>query len=117
MDAQSLRESVTDAMKFWEPLRLVYNGVLGVIVAGYFLASYPESRALLTIDLVFVLFLLAVIANVAYCAAYVADLFAQASGFRDVWKRFRWILFGIGLVFAGILTRFFALAFFRHPAS
>ena len=115
MNAQPVRESVTDAMKFWEPLRLIYNGVLAVIVIGYFLASYPESRSVLTVDLVFVGFLLAVLANVAYCSAYVADLFAQASGFREVWRRFRWVLFAIGLVSAGILTRFFALAVFHRP--
>ena len=117
MTAQTLRESVTDALKFWEPLRLVYNGVLGVIVIGYFLADYPASKSGLTIDLAFVVFILAVLANVAYCAAYIPDLFAQASGFRDAWRRFRWILFAIGLAFAGILTRFFALGFFHHPSQ
>ena len=109
-----MRDSVTDAMKFWEPLRLLYNGVLALIVIGYFVAGYPQSEAALTIDVVFVLFLLAVLANVAYCAAYLPDLFAQASGFRDVWRRFRWVLFAVGLAFAGILTRFFVLGFFQR---
>lgn len=116
MSAQSFRGSVTDALKFWEPLRLVYNGILAAIVIGYFLAEYPASRSGLTIDSVFTVFILAVLANVAYCAPYVPDLFAQASGFRNAWRRFRWLLFAIGLAFAGILTRFFCLAFFAHQA-
>ncbi len=115
MDGPTLRDSATDALKFWEPLRLLYNGVLAVIVIGYFFAAYPQSKSRLTLDTVFVVFVLAVLANVAYCAAYIPDLFAQTSAFRDAWLRFRWILFAIGLAFAAILTRFFALdIFFPH---
>ena len=109
-----MRDAITNALKFWEPLRLLYNAVLAMTVIGYFVAAYPGSRAALTVDVVLVVFLLAVLANVAYCAAYRADLFAQASRFRDVWLRLRWILFAVGLVFAGILTRFFAMGFFHH---
>ncbi len=32
------------------------------------------------------------------------DIFAQASGFRDVWRRSRKILLGIGTLFAAIIT-------------
>lgn len=117
MDAQSLRDSVTDAMKFWEPRRVVYNAALATIVIGYFAAGYPHSKSTLTIDTFFVLFVLAVLANVAYCAAYVADLFAQASGFQDAWRKFRWILFVIGLAFAGIIARFMAMDLFRYPRT
>lgn len=115
MNGEMLRESVTDAMKFWEPLRVVYNGALTVIVVVYFLADYPHSKSLLTLDALFFLFLLAVMANVVYCLAYVADLFAQVSEFREVWRKFRWILFAIGLAFAAILTRFFTLGLLHHP--
>ncbi len=117
MDTSTVRESVTDAMKFWEPLRLIYNGALAIIVITYFMAGYPKSREALTVDAVFFLFILAVLANVAYCAAYIVDLFVQASGFRAEWRRFRWVLFLIGLTFAGILTRFFALGFFLSTRS
>lgn len=56
--------------------------------------------------------MLAVIANVAYCAAYVVDIFAQASGFRELWQRYRKVLFVIGTLFAAIITRFIALGMF-----
>lgn len=117
METEFLRESVTDAIKFWEPRRLVYNAALAIIVVGYFLAGYPDSKSTLRIDTFLVLFVLAVLANVAYCAAYAADMFAQASGFREAWRRFRWILFAIGLAFAGILTRFMAMDLFRYPRT
>jgi hypothetical protein len=63
-------------------------------------------------DVIFALFILAVLANIAYCAAYLVDIVAQMSGFRDIWLRFRWILFLIGLAFASILTRWFTMGFF-----
>jgi len=116
MNAADIREYATDAIRFWEPWRVAYNLVLTVIVVIYFTVSYPLSRAVISVDFILGLFLLAVVANVAYCAAYVVDIFAQASGFRDQWQRYRWILFAIGTIFAGIITRFVAMGMFR-PGS
>ena len=117
MDGQSFRESVTDAIRFWEPLRVVYNVVLGAIVLTYFAMGYPASKANVTVDGVLLIILLAVLANVAYCAAYVPDVFAQASGYRELWRKCRWIVFAVGLVFASILTRFWAMGMFSSPTK
>jgi hypothetical protein len=116
MELPNLRESLTDAIRYWEPLRLVYNGVLAAIVLIYFWIGYPASKTTLSIDAVLFIILLAVLANVAYCAVYPVDIFVQASGFRETWRKYRWILFAIGLLFAGILTRFWASAMFASPA-
>ena len=59
-----------------------------------------------------VLFVLAVLANVAYCAAYLGDVFVQISGFREGWLRWRWLLFVVGTAFAAAITRFFSIGFF-----
>jgi len=115
MERVELREYVTDAIKFWEPWRLLYNLTLAAIVIIYFALAYPVSRATLTVDFCLGLFLLAVIANVAYCAAYIVDVFAQASGFREIWRRYRKVLFVIGTLFAAIITRFIAMETF--PAN
>ena len=112
MERTDLREYVTDAIKFWEPCRILYNLVLAAIVIVYFAIGYPASKALLTVDFCLGLFLLAVIANVAYCAAYVVDIFAQASGFRETWRRYRKLLFVVGTLFAAIITRFIAMGMF-----
>lgn len=112
MERTDLRESVTDAIKFWEPWRLLYNLALAAIVIIYFVVGYPSSKAALTIDFCLGVFLLAVIANIAYCAAYIVDVFAQASGFREIWQRYRKILFLIGTLFAAIITRFIAMGMF-----
>ena len=114
MDALTLRESVTGALRYWEPRRLVYNAVLAAVVLGYFAGHYPASRAFLSVDFVLGLFLLVVLANVAYCAAYPVDIFVSASGYREQWQRHRWVIFAVGLVFAGILARFFAIGMFER---
>jgi hypothetical protein len=71
-----------------------------------------HSKALLTVDFCLGLFLLAVIANAAYCAACIVDIFAQASGFRETWRRYRKLLLVVGTLFAAIITRFIAMGMF-----
>lgn len=116
MDGQNFREFVTDAIRFWEPLRVAYNLVLGAIVLTYFALGYPASKLNVTFDGILLVILLAVLANVAFCAAYIPDVFAQASGYRETWRKVRWVVFAIGLVFASILTRFLAMGMFASPS-
>lgn len=108
----SLRERLTDGIRYWEPRRILYNVVLAAIVMFYFAVSYPASRRALSLDEILLVFLMAVLANVAYCAAYVPDVFAQSSGLSESWRKYRWIVLAIGLVFAGIITRFISIAMF-----
>jgi hypothetical protein len=58
------------------------------------------------------LFLLAVLANVLYCAAYLADLFVQFSGLDIAWRKGRAVLLVIGTAFAGTITHFIAKGLF-----
>jgi hypothetical protein len=106
------REIATDAIRYWETRRPLYNGVLALIVLGYLGAALPSSRAAITFDSLLGLFVLAVLANLCYCAAYVVDIFAQLSGFQAVWRRWRGMLLLLGVAFAGVVTRFFAMGFF-----
>jgi hypothetical protein len=115
MDTQSLRESATDAIRYWEPRRLAYNAVLTLIVLICFFMRYPASRWALSLESGFFLFILVVLANVAYCAAYVIDIFFQISGYRDQWRKYRWTVFLVGLAFAGVLTRFCTLGMLANP--
>jgi len=112
MTMDNAKSYVTNAISYWEIRRIIYNVVLAAIVLGYFVANLPASLQLVTPDVIFALFILAVLANIAYCAAYLVDIVAQMSGFRDLWLRLRWILFLIGLAFASILTRWFIMGFF-----
>ena len=110
------RDYFTNAISFWEPRRLIYNLALAGIVTTYLVVGYPGSKAVLSIDFGLGLFLLAVGANICYCAAYLADVFVQASGFRDLWQRIRWVLFVVGTLVAAIITRFIAMSMF-HPGG
>jgi hypothetical protein len=71
MDGSTLRDYFTDAIKFWEPWRVIYNLVLAAILIMYLAKRVTLPRnPCLPYDLFIGLFLLAVAANVAYCAAY-----------------------------------------------
>jgi hypothetical protein len=109
MDTQALRDAASNAIRYWEMRRIVYNAILAAIVIAYFGMAYPASKSALTADSILGIFLLAVIANVLFCSAYIVDIFAQLTDFRETWLRFRWILFLVGVCFAGIVTRFAAL--------
>jgi len=112
MSDVTAREALSQAIRYWEPRRLVFNALLLLEVAVLFTAKLPISRAHFSIDLALFLFVLAVLANVAYCAAYIVDILAQLSTFRIPWLRLRWALFLIGVAFAGTLTYFFSSGLF-----
>ena len=117
MSQPPFRELISSALRFWEPARLIYNAVLLAIVAGYFVAGLPLSRNLLSLDVGLGLFLAAVLANAAYCAAYPIDIFVQLSGYREQWLPLRWVIFLLGLAFAAVITRFIAMGMFALPAG
>jgi len=116
MEPVQWREFLSNAIRYWEPRRILYNLVLAAIVVVHFVQGLPFSRSTLHFNALLLLFLLAVLANIAYCAVYLPDVFAQMSGLRDTWLRFRWVVFAIGLAFAGVLTHFFSLGMFDHNA-
>jgi hypothetical protein len=111
------RDYFGNAIRYWEPRRILYNVLLAVIVVIHFVMGLPFSRTLLQFNTLLLLFVLAVLANVAYCAAYVPDVFAQMSSLRDSWLRYRWALFVVGLAFAAVLTHFWSLGLFSSSAQ
>ena len=108
------RDALSDAIRYWEPRRILYNAVLLLVVAVTYWSNLPASRTVLNADTLLLLFVLAVLSNVAYCAAYIVDVIAQISAFRETWLRVRWILLVIGVLFAGVLAYFFSGGFFIH---
>jgi len=104
--------AASNALSYWEPRRLVYNGVLLLVVAGCFVAGMPEARSHVGPNLLIVLFLLAVVANVLYSLAYLVDVFVQISSLRAAWLQRRWVLFAVGTLAAAALARFAAIGFF-----
>ena len=104
--APRLRPLLDDALRYWEPRRILYNLLLGAIVLGWLLLTWPHFRAALTLQLLLLLFVLALLANVCYCTAYVLDIPLQWSSFRRLWRRWRWALWLVGMLFAAILANY-----------
>jgi hypothetical protein len=110
------RDSLGNAIRYWEPRRIAYNLLLALIVVIHFIKGLPASRSTLGFNGLLFLFAMAVLANVAYCAAYVPDIFAQMSNVRDGWLRYRWIVLLIGMAFAGVLAHFWSSGMFGSAA-
>ena len=97
-------EVLGDALGYWEPRRIGYNVILAVIVVGWVMLTWPHFRGAFTWNSLLALFVLAVLANVCYCAAYVVDVPLQYSAFRDRWRRRRWMLWTLGALLAAAIT-------------
>jgi hypothetical protein len=112
METLEVREIFTNALRYWERGRIFYNLALAAVVVTIFLVKLPASRSLHSPDLLLQLFILMVLANVAYCAAYPVDVMVQCSGFRSTWLRIRWCLLLIGTMFAATVAQFIARGLF-----
>jgi hypothetical protein len=98
------REILTDAVRFWEILRAPYNIVLaGVVLTAHFGQPEPQRHTVSPGSLV-ALGLAAVAANLLYCSAYLPDVFLQMTAYRNLWRRWRWLLFTAGLLLASTLA-------------
>ena len=102
-----------NALRYWEPSRIIYNIALGAVVLIHFGIRWPGSRAHVSAELFLGLFFLAVMANVLYCTAYIVDIFVQISGLENAWRIGRIGLFVIGTAFAATITHFFAQGMFN----
>ncbi|PYX67585.1 MAG: hypothetical protein DMG78_27370 [Acidobacteria bacterium] len=94
------RAFLTDAIRFWEPRRLVYNFVLAVVVVVWIVASWPHFHPAFTLHSLLLLSVLAVLANVCYCAAYFVDIPMQSLSVGRALRRQRWGLWVMGTLFA-----------------
>jgi len=117
MTEVTARDALSDAIQYWERRRILYNVVLIAVVGIVFLGNFTEASRHLNFDTLQTLFVLAVLANVAYCAAYPVDIAAQLSALRDTWLRWRWGLLAVGLIFAAILANFFSRGIFGVIAT
>jgi len=101
-----LREILDDAIRYWESRRLAYNLVLTVVVIAWVATTWPHFRGALTLESLLALVILATLANVCFCAAYLVDIPMQYSSFCVVWRRRRWLLWVLGMLFAAALSNY-----------
>ncbi len=93
-------------MRFWEPRRLLYNSVLFGVLILWLVLTWPHFRAALTWSSLQILTGLGLLANVCYCAAYLADVPMQRTSARASWHHKRWGLWLLGMLVAVILTNY-----------
>ena len=100
------REIFSDAIRYWEPRRLVYNVVLTAVAVVWYVATWPHFRGALTLTHLLQLAVLALLANVCYCAAYLVDIPMLYSDLSAAWRQRRWILFFLGTLFAFVFENY-----------
>ncbi|HEY3760818.1 MAG TPA: hypothetical protein VGN23_03630 [Verrucomicrobiae bacterium] len=101
-----MKEIITDSIRYWESRRIVYNAALALVLGASYWYYHPSLDALCWQSVIGLL-LAAVIANVLYCSAYLADIFFQSSEYRPMWKQYRGALLVIGTAFAAGLWAFY----------
>ena len=105
----SMHDVLSDAIRYWEPRRVFYNLFLVVIVGCVAATFWADVRGHLSFELMLGLVVLAVLANVCYCAAYVVDIPMQFSVFRDGWRHWRWLLWAFGACFSIALAAYWCV--------
>jgi len=108
----TLKPSFYDALRYWEPRRALYNAALAVAAAAWVAWSWPHFRfvRLLAVPpgeshpVLLILLALALLANVCYCAAYLAEFPLQLTFER--WPRYRWVLLLAGTLFALLIENY-----------
>jgi len=98
--------SLTNTVHFWEPRRILYNAILTAVAIFWIAISWPHFRPALTLSSVAPMAVLALLANLCYCAAYFPDLHLQVLLSPASLRRFRWTLFIFGTLFAMLLESY-----------
>lgn len=108
MEQIKFRAALTEAIKFWEPARLIYNFGLSAIVLFYIEKAELWS-VLASSEFIANCVILAILANIAYTMAYFPDLALRYSLLDKSTKRKgSIIIFCLGMIVACLLCRFIA---------
>jgi len=94
------------AVRYWEVRRFLYNAVLTAVALGWVVATWPHFLPAIAMSSVLPLGVLALLANLCYCAAYGAELMVQVCApisARDRWRLAIWI---IGTLFSILLENY-----------
>lgn len=102
-DAPPLRLILAGSLRYWELRRLAFNALLIAVtvirlwpIRDRLLSGWSPAWASLLI--------LAAMANLLYCAAYLVDVPVQLSSLGAGWRRQRWLLWILGAAIAAALA-------------
>jgi hypothetical protein len=97
---------LSNAVRFWERGRILYNAILTLIVLLWLVLTWPHFRAALTPGPLEAFIVLALAANLCYSAGYLADFFMQGLLPSQHWHRLRQLLWVVGMLFAILLENY-----------
>jgi hypothetical protein len=115
-DRNTNASPIREAPRFWERARVLYNAILTLVVLLWIVLTWPHFRPSLTLGAFEAMAVLALLANLCYSAAYVAEFFMQALLPIVHWRRFRKILWILGMLFALVLENYW-IADEIYPAA
>jgi hypothetical protein len=93
-------KGLIEAARFWEPRRLLYNLLLFGVVVIWVVRTWPHFRPAMTLESLGIMTVLALLANLCYCAAYLAEILIQNASANTAWNRQRWAIWVLGTLFA-----------------
>jgi hypothetical protein len=95
-----------EAARFWEPRRIWYNVAMFVVVLLWLGLTWPHFRPALTLEAFGKMTVLALLANVCYCAAYLVDFFVRSLRSDGGRRRFRWAVWILGMLLALLVENY-----------
>jgi len=98
--------SPRSATRFWEPRRLIYNLILTAVALFWLIMGWTHFLPALTWSTLGIVSVLALLANLCYCAAYLADLAIQQLLPNSAWNRGRWAVWSLGTLFAMLVESY-----------
>jgi hypothetical protein len=106
VDKTSLRESLSDAIGYWEPRRIIYNIILAAVFGGWVVLTWSHFREAPILQALLFLVIYAGAANLCYTAVYLVEIPLQRSTFRAQWQRWRFGLWLAGILLAILFTNY-----------
>ena len=100
------RVDLKDAARFWERNRLWYNAVLLLVVVLWVVFTWPHFRPAMNLVALGKMTVLALLANLCYCAGYAMEGFIQPLVQQAYWRRVRWTVWIVGTLLAILLTNY-----------
>jgi len=100
------RVDLKNAAKFWERQRLWYNAVLLLVVVLWVVLTWPHFRPAMNLVALGKMMVLALLANLCYCVGYAMEGFIQPLVEQRYWRRVRWVVWVVGMLFAVLLTNY-----------
>jgi hypothetical protein len=100
------RTGLRDAVKFWEPRRILYNAVLAAVVLAWVGFTWPHFLPAFKLDSLLLLSVLALIANACYSTAYLVEVPARCSSLAVAWCRWRWVVWSAGMLLAILVANY-----------